>query len=461
MAEDSGPAAAADTSGRTQAETPTFISTLRRGCFIVAAFGCLLIPGILQAGVVPQEMGSILKDFEINEQDFGMLAGGIAAAASCLALTAVWLVPRVGVYRVCLIGYGLFALGLGTAALFPYGKLALVMGTLTALGLAYLHLGNGLVVQLAPQRAGTMTNLLHGINSLGKAIGPLFSSIGSSWRHPFMTISGVGLVLGLIGLIGKAPPKRAKENEPTPIAGEPPAREVMGKSQPKRSNAAEPASNDPPSLPAEEPLERPAREALRQPFFWLCGLLFIPIVGMEQVVVIWLPQHLKRPDAFGPDNGREIALAAASIILWTELFARFAASWLLTRVSPVALLVVCVPCSAAILLGTELGWWTGPNGWVAMMLCGIAFATPWPTFFALASRYFPRHHGLLAVLSGAATSLAIIASYMLGGTLGNQVGFEWTLRISPILGIVIVIGAIFIQKWGEARTAGENAQNKH
>ncbi|MBI3828750.1 MAG: MFS transporter [Planctomycetes bacterium] len=432
MDEDARPAAAADASSRSNAEPTNLFGTLRRGCFIVAAFGCLLIPGILQAGVVPQEMGSILKDFEINEQDFGMLAGGIAAAASVLALTAIWLAPRVGVYRVCMIGYGLFALGLGTAALFPYGKLALVMGTLTALGLAYLHLGNGLVVQLAPHRAGTMTNLLHGINSLGKAIGPLFARIGTSWRHPFLTISGLGLVLGLIGLLGKAPAKR---------------QDAIGS-----------AGKDAAPPPAEEPLEGPAREALRQPFFWLCGLLFIPIVGMEQVVVIWLPQYLKHPGQYGPVDGKEIALTAASIILWTELLARFAASWLLTRVSPVALLALCVPCSAAVLLGTECGWWTGAHGTLAMVLCGIAFATPWPTFFALASRYFPRHHGLLAVLSGAATSLAIIASYMLGGMVGKQVGFEWTLRISPLLGIGIVLGAIFIQKMGAVRIMSDPTQ---
>lgn len=383
----------------------------RRACFYLAAFGSLLIPGILQAGVVPQEMGAILKDFNLTEQDFGLLAGSIAAAASVLGLTAAWAAPRFGVYRVCLLGYGLFAVGLGTAALFPYGKLALVMGTLTAWGLAYLHLGNGLVVKLAPHRAGTMTNLLHGINSLGKAIGPAFSLIGSTWKAPFLAIAALGGVLGLIGLAGRAPVAHSIKD------------------------AA--AGPDPHA-------EAPAREALRRPLFWLCGLVFIPVVAMEQLVVIWLPQYLKQPEIFGPERGPGIALAAASLILWTELVARFVASWLLTRLQPIHVLALSLPLSAAVLLGTECGHWQGPLGICTLLLCGIGFATPWPTFFALACRHFPRHHGLLAILSGAATSIAVILAYMLGGTLGKQAGFIWTLRLAPVCGILVLVSAFWI-----------------
>ncbi|MCW8133709.1 MAG: MFS transporter, partial [Planctomycetota bacterium] len=355
-------------------------------------------------------------------QDFGFLASGIAAAASVLGMSAAWVAPRIGVYRVCLLGYGLFAVGLGAAALYPAGRLALVMGTFTAWGLAYLHLGNGLVVRIAPHRAGTMTNLLHGVNSFGKAIGPLFALIGTTWNAPFLAIAGLGGLLGLIGLAGK-PPAAASTVHP---------------------------SGDSAHAPAPE---GPAREALREPLFWCCGALFIPIVAMEQMVVIWLPQYLKHPSAFGPEHGAEVALKAASLILWTELFARLAASWLLTRFSPLALLCLCVPFSAASLAGTHGGLWEGSGGLCTLLLCGIAFATPWPTFFALASRYFPRHHSLLAVLSGAATSLAIILSYSLGGYIGKNHGFAWTLTLSPVFGIMVVVGAILIHRGGEAYLA--------
>ena len=59
---------------------------LRTGLFGLAAFGSLLISGILQTGLVPQELSAIFEEFELDEQKFGILASSIAVMATILGL---------------------------------------------------------------------------------------------------------------------------------------------------------------------------------------------------------------------------------------------------------------------------------------------------------------------------------------------------------------------------------------
>ena len=380
--------------------------------YIASIFGSLLIPGLLQSGLLPQVLPAILSEFDLDEAEFGIIAGTIAVVASVLGISAAWAVPRWGAFRVFLAGYGLFALGLGAIAHLGYGLQALCMGMLTGWGLAYLHLGNGLAVQVAPDRAATMTNLLHGVNGLGKALGPSLRFVGG-WRDSFLVIAGIGAVLGLAGLAGKPRTGRAGHHQ-------------------------EPAK------------EAPARDALRQPLFWACGALFVPIVGLELVVILWLPKYLERDAGFAPETGAWIAWLAASTILWAECAGRFLAPWMLRKIAPQTLLMGCALGSFSILIGAGLNIWNGWLGTLALVACGLSFSAPWPTWFAMACGYFPEHRGLLSVVSGASTSLAYMLFYLLGGQIATRWGIPWTLCLSPLLGLLIVVGA-----WGIMRAANK------
>lgn len=390
------------------------VGWFRLRLFGVAAFGSLLIPGILNAGVVPQELAGIQAEFELSHHGFGILAGSIAVVAMLLGVTAAWAIPRFGAYVVCLAGYLIFMIGMVGVAWAPFGIGAAGMGVMVAWGMAYLHQGNGLVVKLAPHRAASMTNLLHGINALGKAIGPTFALIGTGWRAPFLALASLAGLLGVAGLFGRAPAKRDDAKQ-------------------------------------DEPEERPAKEALCDRLFWACAVVFFPILGMELVVVLWLPNYLKQEAGLDEPVAKVAAVASASVMLWTMCIGRFLAPVLLRRIPSIVYLTVCTSCALGLLMGTEFGWWTDGRGVLTMVLFGVGCSAPWPTFFAIACRHFPGHRGLLSVVSGVSSTLAWIVFSIVGGVLGTKVGLIWTLRLSPVLALIIIVGGWCVHVAGERR----------
>jgi MFS family permease len=86
-----------------------------------------------------------------------------------------------------------------------------------------------------------------------------------------------------------------------------------------------------------------------------------------------------------------------------------------------------------------------------MVLFGVGCSAPWPTFFAISCRHFPRHRGLLSVFSGVSSTLAWIVFSVVGGLLGTEAGLVWTLRLSPLLALVIVAGGWGVHVAGERR----------
>jgi MFS family permease len=387
--------------------------TNRRWPLALLAFGAVFLNGAFQY-VVPQKQAAIFDEFGLTERTFGYLAAAIAFLSSCLGASAVWVVPRWGLARSCVLGYVILGAGLAGIVCAPGHLLPTVFGLAAAVGMAYLHLANGLIVELAPRRAAMLTNTLHGCNALGKAIGPLLALIGLGWREPFLAVAGLAATLLAVVAFGGGLP-------------------------------------EPGSAVAKEDEEAPAGEVLRRPLFWCCGLLFLPIVGMEQVVNFWLPFFLQRRAGLDEEQGRILATTAASVILWVQCIARFAAPAILVWVSPITLLCVCLFGTFGILVGTELNLWHGPAGIAGQVLCGLAFAVPYPTFFAIGCQFFPRHKGLLSIISGIATSVAFITFSALGGIMGELVGLRWTLRLSPVLGMMVLAGALAI--WFAGRRA--------
>lgn len=394
--------------------------TPRLIAFCIAAFGSLLIPGILNAGVVPQKLSLILIEYQLSDLQFGYLAGSIATLAAFLGVSAAWLIPRLGAYRVCILGYIIFAVGMVGVARAPTGWAGACMGILVAWGMAYLHQGNGLVVQLAPHRAAIFTNLLHGINALGKAIGPTFALIGTGWRDPFLALAGIAAVLGIIGMVGK----------------------ISGTHE---------------SEPDMKHLEGPAKQVLGDPLFWSCTLLFIPILGMELLVTLWLPKYIVKDIGMSEEGGRALAHSLAAIMLWTMCIGRFSAAFFLNRVAPLRYLIICTLGTLGLWVGTESGQWSTGLGVLSMVLFGIGCSAAWPTFFALSCRYFPNHKGLFSIVSGVSSTLAWIIFSLLGGLLGTHSSHRSTLRIAPLLGLIVILGAIGISVVGERRIRKEAA----
>lgn len=398
----------------------------RRWPLLAAALAGLFLAGAFQY-VVPQEQTSIYAEFGLNERTFGLVAGAVALLSTLLGVSAAWLVPRFGIAQSFLLGFPLFAVGLFGVTQAPGHVAPLLFGIVTAVGMAYLHLANGLVVHLLPDRPAAATNLLHGANALGKAGGPALSVIGATWREPFLVVAGLVVLAGALGAFGR---------HGTPVVR-------------KRTDSG---------------TESPAREALRQPLFWACALLFIPIVGMEQVVNGWLPRHLQVTSGLPAEEGKQFSAQVASVVLWTECILRLLTPLLLLRIPPMAFLYVCPLAAFGILIGTETAQWTGPLGTLGLVLCGIAFAAPYPTFFALACRFFPQHTGLLSVVSGAATSLAYISFTAMGGIVGHRFGLQTTLRMSPVLAMVVLIGVALVYRAGKRReraAGGHEARATH
>lgn len=390
-----------------------------RRAFALAAFGSLLIPGILNAGVVPHELLGIREEFCLTEMSFGIIAASIAAVAVVLGCTAAWAIPRYGAYRVLLAGYFIFAVGMFGVILAPMGAVALLLGTCIAWGMAYLHQGNGLAVAYAPKRAAAMTNLLHSFNALGKAIGPTFALIGTTWREPFAALGAVAAVLGLAGLAGVG------------------FERIHGGERDE----------------GEAYREAPAREALHSPFFWCAAALFVPIAGMELIATLWLPSYLKEDAGLPQADGEALAVLATVTIFWSMCAMRFAAPWILKRVPPVLFLVSCSIGTLALLVSLELDLWSGPVAWASMALTGVGFSAAWPTFFALCCRYFPKHRGLLSIVSGAATTVAWISMSAVSGVVAYKYGLGWALRIAPMLAVFVIFGAVFVCRRGEATRA--------
>lgn len=396
------------------------MTTSRRWPLFVAALAALFLAGVFQY-VVPVEQSAIYRDFELDERLFGIIAASVALLSSVLGVSAAFLVPRIGLARAFLLGFPVFALGLCGVALAPGKSGPLAFGVVTAVGMAYLHLANGLVVQLMPSRAASATNLLHGANALGKALGPTLAIVGTTWREPFLIVAGLVILAGAVGLCGSTKASAGDEEK---------------------------ASGD---------TEAPAGEALRQPLFWACALLFLPIVGMEQVVNFWLPRNIQAHSGLPVDEAQALSIQAASIVLWTECILRLLTPLLLLRLPAVVFLYVFPFGAFGILIGTELGLWTGPLGTAGLVLCGMAFAAPYPTFFAVACRFFPQHKGLLSVVSGAATSLAFIAFSAMGGMVGWKFGLATTLRMSPVLAMIVFAGAVLIHRSGMRRARNPSA----
>jgi fucose permease len=380
----------------------------------IAAFGALFLVGAFQY-VVPQEQSSLYAEFDLDERSFGLLAAGVALGSSLLGLSALWLVRKIGLRRACLTGYPVFALGLAGAALAEGRAQPLAFGLIAALGMAYLHLANGVVVEMTPERPAQATNLLHACNALGKAVGPTLALIGASWRAPFLAVAGAAVVLGAVGF---AAPERRRGGPDTGAA----------------------------------PDEGPAGEALRRPLFWACAALFLPIVGMEQTVNFWLPRYLQARAGADAATGQALAHAAASTVLWTMFAVRLLAPLMLRRLSPFALLALSVFGSLGILVGAEVHGWSDLPGMAGLVLCGIAFAVPYPTFFAICCSFFPKHKGLLSVVSGLATSLGFIAFSSVGGLVAWKLGLPWTLRLSPVLALVVLVGCGWVHRQAAPRT---------
>ncbi len=400
--------------------------------YALAVFGTLLVPGILTAGLVPQELSEIMKEYQLTEQTFMYLSASIAVIAVFLGLTAAKAVPRFGAYNVCLAGYLIFALGMAGVVLAPSGMIGAVFGVGIAWGMAYLHQGNGLVVQLSPQRAASMTNLLHGMNAFGKAMGPSFALIGIGWRHSFASLGGLALILGLMGWLGKRKPLPETESKILPT-----------------SNDKEKEKNN------DEMRVHPAGEALRDKFFWACAIMFAPILGMELTVTLWLPKYLQQDAGYSLAEGKSIGVTAASIMLWVICAGRFAAPVLLRSIPAIGYLLVSLMGAAGLYLGTEYGWWSGSGGALTMVLFGLACSSGWPTFFAIVSRYFPHHIWLFSIVSGAATTVAWILFGTLGGIIGTKYGLLWTLRMAPVLGLVVMGGVLAVYVKGERRLKGQ------
>jgi fucose permease len=388
-------------------------TTAARWVFAIFTFGTALLIGLFGGGLLPQKLADVLAHFAISKTQFGYLAAGVTLISIFLGGTALWAIPRFGLFRVCLAGYVLFAMGLAGLALAPSGLWALIPALLLAWGMAYLHQGNALAVQMNPDQPAATTNTLQGFNSFGKAIGAPFALLGLTWKDPFLFLAGITVLFVLLG-VATRPPRPGHES-------------------------------------GKKAEEAPAREALRRPIFWIGALGFYFMAGMDIVILFWLPMFIQGQFKSNPDVGQTTAAFAASLMLWTACLVRFCAPLLLRILSAPVLFFLCSLGVFGLLIGTEWNTWHGAWGIGGMLLCGLSLSTPRPTLYAMACEVLPQHTGLLALVMGGAHSLAFLTFLPLTGWLADARGIGAALRVAPgltVLGMLACIPLIVARRGG-------------
>lgn len=349
---------------------------MKNKSLFAAVLSATVVPAVLFSGLIPVYRDRLTDLYEITGGQFGQALMLILLVFGPLGLAAGWLAARLGAARVVVTSQLLFGAGLLLFAIKPdLGPVMVIAVACAMSGNMLVGISNKIAVDLMPEEMRNRgTNLLHGVNAVGKFVGPVIAGAfaGVMWRWGFGVSAALPLLLAVwIWLAGR-------------------------------------------DYHIQERAEGSGRavEVVRDPVFWLGIMGFGFIAGSEACANFTLPDYLKTLGYDDSEKGYLTACFTGGIVA-----GRFMVALFFVRVKPRYLVYGC-GAFAGFLGFVGEGWWLTTAA--LLFLGGLTFSTAWPSYFAHLCRYYPRHKAYLAGASTLSNVVGIGGSWWLSGYLADK-----------------------------------------
>lgn len=366
-----------------------------------ASVVCMIMFGAVLA-LPPVCFDALGRELGINYEQRGLLITVRMAALIASLLLVGYVGEGTGKRHFLFWGLAAIAIGQGMGGVAAgYGSLLAAM-VVSGLGKGVVEaLVNPLVAQLNPRGSARALNIINGLFSVGLVVGALSAGelleAGHSWRLPFWLWVGPPMVSAVLYMTPRYPPP----------------------------NVAVTATGAP---------ESRLRRFLRNPLFWALCVAMVMGGGCEAGLTSWAPNF--SADVLG---------ASARGGAWTTAFygaamalGRFASGALLTRVTPVRLMVISgLACALATLGLTFVQSITG--AYVLFALGGLFVACFWPTLLSVASDHISTGStSLFSLLAAAGVSGCVIVPWAIGA-LGDIFGLRAAVLVMPASMVVLLV----------------------
>jgi len=339
-------------------------------------------------------------EFRLSLADRGLLGTVRMIALVTALLASGYFADRLGKRPFLVWGMALIAAASAlTARAGGYASLVVAQGLVGAGSGALECLVNPLVAQLNPHDAARRLNVVNGLFSVGLVIAALSTGemlqAGVQWRIPFwlwVVPAAVGAAL------------LAARHYPSVEGTKPPSERLTG--------------------------------FVRNPLFWLlCATIFIG-GGVETGMTFWGANYVES------EIGASARSGAMTVAVFGTFMAlgRFASGALLSRVSPVALMIGSAAACAVATAGLSFvhGLYAA---WAFFALGGLFVACFWPTLIAVGSeRISTSSASLFALLAASGISGCAVFPWVIGA-IGDASGLRVGVTLMPasmVLQVVIL-----------------------
>lgn len=371
---------------------------------------CMIMFGAVQ--VLPAvALEALGEDLGLNFEQRGLIFSLRIAAAVPILLLIGHFAERPGKRHI--LSWGLLAIAAGQAltAMAPgYGAL-LGAVLVSGVGLGVVEaITNPLVAQLNPDRSAWALNVLNGMFSLGLVVGALGTGellqAGYGWRLTFWIWVILPAVCAVLYLTPHYPP---------------------------------------PSPESDSFHVRPdVRGFLANPLFWMLAVAMVLGGGCEAGLTSWAPNFV------AAELGASARGGAWATILYGTFMAlgRFAGGAVLTRITPVQMMLGSALACGAVTLGlafVPVLW----GAWALFALGGLFVACFWPTLLAVASDHIcTGSMSLFSLLAAAGIAGCVIVPWAIGA-LGDVLGLRAGILVLPasmaLLIVMLLVAARYMR----------------
>ncbi|MFH1377993.1 MAG: MFS transporter [Planctomycetota bacterium] len=334
-----------------------------------------LLAGIVFTGLVGPVRSAVEADFNLDHTQFGVPYALLGIVVNILLLFLA--MPRLSRVSGISLIYGSAAITIaGLVVVSQAGSFGLFLGGWSLIFVAgmFTSTANTMSMKLWKDNPKRGVIILHALNSLGKALGPLVAGVALliGWRWSYFASAGLYIAFLLIFL---------------PLA-----------------------SRLKPVLPPPAP-RTIAGSAFRSPAFWLCSLPFGLIAGGETAFATLIPGYFEKFRHLSPT----FSALMFSAHLVGLMSGRIVFALLSDRLSANAIIALCL--SAGVFVFPAVLADNLIVSGVCLFLLGLMFSATWPVFFAQASAIASDHRDMLAF----------------GAVLGNTIGVQACIAISSII----------------------------
>ena len=179
------------------------------------------IAPLVLTGLVPNNMDRFMELFDAGRGAIGTVEAAMMLLSAVFAFAAGFLAERIGNLRVLLVAIA--------AQSVPIALFAFVGGPWSAALLAFVFysgmnmtcVANAISTEFFRSSRKRGVNLLHGVNSLGKWMGPVVALVfaGALWRWGFAAVGVYGAGILVLGVVVVA--MGVRSHEPAALQDEP------------------------------------------------------------------------------------------------------------------------------------------------------------------------------------------------------------------------------------------------